>query len=72
MAATAMREKRAPDPKGSFPCKSIPHGQTEVSPNAIELHPVLKLLAASCSHYFQARAGKQPVTESGELEAQLG
>jgi hypothetical protein len=28
----------------------IPHGQTGVAPNAIELHPVLKFLAASCSH----------------------
>ena len=29
----------------------IPHGQTGVAPNAIELHPVLKFSAASCSHY---------------------
>jgi len=28
----------------------IPHGQTGVAPTAIELHPVLKFLAASCSH----------------------
>ena len=28
----------------------IPHGQTGVAPNAIELHPVLKFLASSCSH----------------------
>ena len=28
----------------------IPHGQTGIAPNAIELHPVLKFLAASCSH----------------------
>ena len=27
----------------------IPHGQTGVAPNAIELHPVLKLSAANCS-----------------------
>ena len=27
----------------------IPHGQTGVAPNAIELHPVLKFLASSCS-----------------------
>ena len=27
----------------------IPHGQTGVAPNAIELHPVLKFLTASCS-----------------------
>jgi hypothetical protein len=26
----------------------IPHGQTGVAPNAIELHPVLKFSAASC------------------------
>jgi hypothetical protein len=51
--------------------QSIPHGQTGVAPNAIELH-LLKFLAASCSHYRQARACKQPVTESEELEAQLG
>jgi hypothetical protein len=52
--------------------RSIPHGQTGGSPNAIELHPVLKFLAASCSHYRQARACKQPLTESEKLEAQLG
>lgn len=28
----------------------IPHGQTGIAPNAIELHPVLKFLASSCSH----------------------
>lgn len=28
----------------------IPHGQIGVAPNAIELHPVLKFLASSCSH----------------------
>jgi hypothetical protein len=28
----------------------IPHGQTGIAPNAIELHPVLKFSAASCSH----------------------
>ena len=28
----------------------IPHGQTGLAPNAIELHPVLKFLASSCSH----------------------
>jgi hypothetical protein len=28
----------------------IPHGQTGVAPNAIELHPVLKFTAATCSH----------------------
>jgi hypothetical protein len=28
----------------------IPHGQTGVAPNAIELHPVLKFLASSSSH----------------------
>ena len=27
----------------------IPHGQTGVAPNAIELHPGLKFMAASCS-----------------------
>jgi hypothetical protein len=27
----------------------IPHGQTGVAPNAIELHPVLKFTAATCS-----------------------
>ena len=27
----------------------IPHGQTGIAPNAIELHPVLKFLASSCS-----------------------
>ena len=27
----------------------IPHGQTGVAPNAIELHPVLKFSAANCS-----------------------
>ena len=27
----------------------IPHGQTGVAPNAIELHPVLKFASASCS-----------------------
>jgi hypothetical protein len=27
----------------------IPHGQTGVAPNAIELHPVLKFLSSSCS-----------------------
>jgi hypothetical protein len=32
----------------------------------------LKFLAASCSHYRQARACKQPVTEPEELEAELG
>ena len=26
----------------------IPHGQTGVAPNAIELHPVLKFSAAAC------------------------
>ena len=26
----------------------IPHGQTGIAPNAIELHPVLKFSAASC------------------------
>ena len=28
----------------------IPHGQTGVAPNAIELHPVLKFSPSSCSH----------------------
>ncbi len=28
----------------------IPHGQIGLAPNAIELHPVLKFLASSCSH----------------------
>ena len=28
----------------------IPHGQTGVAPNAIELHPVLKFSASSCKH----------------------
>ena len=28
----------------------IPHGQTGIAPNAIELHPVLKFSATSCSH----------------------
>jgi hypothetical protein len=27
----------------------IPHGQTGVEPNAIELHPVLKFTRANCS-----------------------
>ncbi len=27
----------------------IPHGQTGIAPNAIELHPVLKFTAATCS-----------------------
>ena len=27
----------------------IPHGQTGIAPNAIELHPVLKFSAASCT-----------------------
>ena len=29
---------------------SARHGQIGVAPNAIELHPVLKFLASSCSH----------------------
>jgi hypothetical protein len=28
----------------------IPHGQTGIAPNAIELHPVLKFSPSSCSH----------------------
>ena len=28
----------------------IPHGQTGVAPNAIELHPVLRLSSANCTH----------------------
>ena len=28
----------------------MPYGQTGIAPNAIELHPVLKFLASSCSN----------------------
>jgi hypothetical protein len=54
-AVTATREKRAPD-RALLSMHGIPHGQTGVAPNAIELHPVLKCLAVSCSHCRQARA----------------
>ena len=31
-------------------CFDIPHGQTGIAPNGIELHPVLKFSPSSCSH----------------------